>query len=210
MYTQTQGDLEESLKEQYNFLQQSSQSYDNGSISEAKRLALHTRILVHDTSSSKSLLSQLNVKDKMDFLDTSGNITKKESVATCNFVLLQYELFSGQSEILPCLENHVEKQNLPFNDWWEKTIYYDPNTNNYLTRKLLILTVANKDGGAHIDSHIDNKTYVDLTKNNAFGWKATINGNAINTSKALYAMVRQVAFEVISSLDNSSVSGKLK
>lgn len=200
MYTQTNDDFSRFLNEQCRFLEKSNKSWDRGDLSESKRIAVALRVLLHDTASSRSILYQLGRKNDIKFLDTSGEIDKKVNYAVCNFVALKYEILSGKSEIEPLLDKHVNLNYIGFDEWWNKLIYYDPINGNELTRKLLILTLANKDGGAHVDKDIDNQTYVDLTKNNAFGWKATINGNEIDTTKALYSMVRQVSFEVLYTL----------
>ncbi|MFC1897430.1 hypothetical protein ACFLX8_02540, partial [Chloroflexota bacterium] len=61
-YVQTKAELLVHLKDQIAFMTQSASSYDNGSIGEAKRLALVVRVLTHDTSNSASLLTQLEKK----------------------------------------------------------------------------------------------------------------------------------------------------
>jgi len=53
---QTEEELRDQLKDQIHFLIESSNAYDSGSASEAKRLAVAIRILVHDTDISRSLL----------------------------------------------------------------------------------------------------------------------------------------------------------
>lgn len=57
--TLTQEELENHLSKQLQFLQNSSESYDNGFDSEAKRLAVTIRVLLYDTQKSHSLLGQL-------------------------------------------------------------------------------------------------------------------------------------------------------
>lgn len=44
---------------------------DAGDLSEAKRIAVAVRNLVHDTSTSTSILSTLNLKSELRFVDTS-------------------------------------------------------------------------------------------------------------------------------------------
>ena len=51
--------LKENLKEQIHFLNKSSKSYDDGEYIEAKRLAVHLRILLYDKPRIPSLLKQL-------------------------------------------------------------------------------------------------------------------------------------------------------
>ena len=73
-HRQTDPELMEHLNEQMGFLRRSAEHYDGGDFSEAKRLATTLRVLLHDSEKSKSLLTQLSVKDKLRFVDTAGPI----------------------------------------------------------------------------------------------------------------------------------------
>ncbi len=68
---QTKAELLNHMKEQISFMLASAESYDRGFEGEARRLAVSIRILVHDTSQSKSLLTQIGKKD-IGFLDTAS------------------------------------------------------------------------------------------------------------------------------------------
>src|SRR4051794_38541440 len=70
-YAQTREDLERLLREQVTFLRRSAEAYDAGDEAEAKRLATHVRVLVHDTESSHSLLGLLGVKEQLGYEDTT-------------------------------------------------------------------------------------------------------------------------------------------
>lgn len=61
--TQAESDLQKHLCEQLEFLCYSASQYDIGKIAEAKRMAHTLRILLHDTKKSKSLFSQLRMKN---------------------------------------------------------------------------------------------------------------------------------------------------
>lgn len=66
-----------------------------------------------------------------------------------------------------------------------------------LTRKELILSVANKDGGAHIDAVLDEK-YGSLSRKNSLGWmfsKGPEQQGALRAPEK--AAVRQIAHEVL-------------
>jgi len=49
----------------------SATAFDSGFEAEAKRLAVSLRVLLHDTNSSRALLDQLGVKNKLRFTETS-------------------------------------------------------------------------------------------------------------------------------------------
>ena len=58
-YQQTSEELLAHLWDQIKFLVASSKSYDQGFEGEAKRLAVAIRVLMHDTTQSNALLTQL-------------------------------------------------------------------------------------------------------------------------------------------------------
>ena len=60
-FTQSDEDLRSQLKDQILFLRNSAKAYDEGDISEAKRIATVIRILIHDKGNSTSLLTQLSL-----------------------------------------------------------------------------------------------------------------------------------------------------
>ena len=76
-YRQSNDELMSHLKEQINFLINSSKSFDKGNEAEAKRLANHLRILLHDTKNSTSLLEQLGKKNKMRYYDSAWKFDPK-------------------------------------------------------------------------------------------------------------------------------------
>jgi hypothetical protein len=96
-YVLTHDDLVEKLRQQLGFLRHSAALFDQGSEDEALRLAQLVRILVHATSSSHSLLSQLGVKETFDYLDTSEPIDPRNLLATMGLVAAKIEFGSGDS-----------------------------------------------------------------------------------------------------------------
>ena len=69
-YQQSKDELQQHLKDTVQALELSSHAFDDGCEGEAKRCAAAIRVLVHDTSYSKSLLNQLGLKEA-SFYDTS-------------------------------------------------------------------------------------------------------------------------------------------
>lgn len=59
--------LEQRLREQLIFWQRSATLYDAGHVEEARRLAVHLRVLLHDSTTSSALLTQLGLKAKLRF-----------------------------------------------------------------------------------------------------------------------------------------------
>ncbi|MFP3702034.1 hypothetical protein SB758_41815, partial [Burkholderia sp. SIMBA_013] len=60
------------LSEQLGFLKRSALAFDEGEASEAKRVAVSLRVLLHDTPASESLLKQMQLKDSIRFRDSAG------------------------------------------------------------------------------------------------------------------------------------------
>jgi hypothetical protein len=194
---QTQDELQRLLKEQLQFLRTSARLYDEGEHSEAKRLAVSIRVLVHDTKKSKSLLGQLGLKSQ-DFLDTAiPRIVDSEFTYSG---LVYTFLGTGKVEYIPLYSatkdtsTHVE-----FDTWWLTPIFIDDQRRT-INRKELVLGAANRDGGAHVDPSLDS-TYADLTRNNSLrelrfdgiSWEKMPNVES--------ATLRQITHEILQTLE---------
>ena len=197
---QTQEELVAHLKENLVFLKTSAISFDNGNLGEAKRLAVSIRVLLHDTKQSKSLFKLLKLKQHFVFLDTAHDYDPTNLVSHHGLVGLK---ISNQknSYIAFCGEglNNKSFESIPFKQWWNKIVISDLKKNQF-TRGELILALANKDGGAHVDPNLD-KAYADLTRNNSVGWISSNNGIKTPMSDIELFSVRQIAYEVIYSLE---------
>ena len=66
------------FREQMQFFRSSSAAYDAGNTTEALRLAVSLRVLLHDTPQSTSILSQLGVKTDLAFVNTALTPVVKE------------------------------------------------------------------------------------------------------------------------------------
>ncbi|MEK7524718.1 MAG: hypothetical protein AAB588_06875 [Patescibacteria group bacterium] len=161
---QTPEELEGHLNEQIVFLKVSAEAYDKGFSGEAKRLAIALRILLHDTSSSRSLLGQLGRKNGM-FLDSSFPLPSNDSPIIASYAGLAVL----GSKAMPKLEDRECETMKPFEEWWHRVVIID-NERNSFTRESIVLNVADKDGGAHIDPSL-NDAYMKLTRKNSMGWK---------------------------------------
>lgn len=68
------------------------------------------------------------------------------------------------------------------------------------SRKDLILTVANKDGGAHVDPILDEK-YADLSRRNSLAWRFSSPRGDVPLEGPEKAAVRQITHEILKSLN---------
>lgn len=151
------------LDDQLQFLRSSSVSYDNGFIGEAKRLALVIRILVHDTQSSVSLLTSLDVKDKFLYYDHHPAGIEPGTVFQTR---LRIQVTPDGPQYLPHDKPPAHKH--PFSDWWNNILIVNSPDVSY-TRKQVVLSVANTDGGGHVDPKLD-ESYASLIDGTKAGW----------------------------------------
>ncbi len=161
-HRQTDPELMEHLYEQMGFLRRSAEHYDAGDFSEAKRLAMTLRVLLHDSQKSKSLLKQLALKDKLRFVDTAGAIERDRFEvlpggrfrASIGIAMPLAPLAWGSWKgfrFIARLDDHRTTFNpVPFHTWWTSPVVAIPPKFR-LSRRDLVLGVANQDGGAHVD-----------------------------------------------------------
>jgi SEC-C motif len=187
-------DFETELTTQLGFIQRSADSYDNGYEDEAKRLATTIRVLVHDTKNSISLMTHLDRKS-IKWLDSATLVCLNNLVQQCNLVLLE----AGTSEptFLAKLDSDITEKWVNFDEWWNAQIFRDVDGSG-VTRKKLILTAANQDGGAHVDHRLDEDYYSFAT--GKLGIQIISNGSDIPMEGPHRAAIRQIAHEVLRTL----------
>ena len=199
---QSTEDLNEHLKRQIGFIRRSCEAYDKGFTDEAIRLATIVRVLVHDTTQSKSLLGQLGIKNSMEFFDSSDDYDP----ATCIFdfrglVLLRVGGHGGNFIprcLVPPRPDLTEKWK-PFGQWWQKTVIVDAQREKF-SRGGIILALSNKEGGAHIDPKLDD-AYAALTRENSMGWTFEVAGGKGIITGIETASSRQIAHEILISIE---------
>lgn len=162
--TRDNDDYLESLHEQLDFLIDSCEKFDMGKFHYAKQIAKDIRVLVHQTRDSTSLLTWLGKQNSMNFCSTASmpkNAVYFISIVTpTNRIVLND---SGQQSIehtfLPILNSNktLGKKWINFENWYNHPVLVCKPTS--ISRKDIILFLANKDGGAHVDSYVDEKIY---------------------------------------------------
>lgn len=86
-----------------------------------------------------------------------------------------------------------------FGRWWEKDIVIkEGQSGKAYTRRSLVLFAANKDGGAHVDTHLDT-SFEGLKDGSGIGW--TVTGFSSQTDGSFIPdvqahSIRQIAYEV--------------
>lgn len=194
----TQAELNVLLEEQLDFLKFSCASFDKGFEGEIKRLAVSARVLVHDTGASISLLTLANKKNT-NFLDTSEPYDDENAFSHSS--LVQIHMSSTGAKPKAHLDDDIQSNWISFDAWWNGIVLVDLKKNEF-SRKDIVLYLANKDGGAHVDHEIDEK-YHDLRTKNSLGWITDLgDGREIKGEDHVPATMRQIAHELIRSLDS--------
>jgi len=201
-YSQTQDELLTHLKEQIAFMKQSASSYDSGFEGEAKRLAVVIRVLIHDTSQSSSLLTLLGVKRNTSFYDSAAAYNPRNLLTSSCLTVMRISPAGG--EYVAPLDNlspaRSKDKRVGFDRWWNRNIVLKDNANNTFTRKDLVLAVANKEGGAHIDPKLD-EAYANLSRFNSMAWKFFKSGVERDFKNSpVLPSIRQITHEVLKTL----------
>ncbi len=188
----------EQLKRHLGFLEGSCAAYDSGHQEEALRIAVSLRVLFHDTQNSVSLLSHLGIKSNVRILSTFAPGFKPDPKRSIRVCYTPMWLNCSTGERTPPLEKADCHEFVSVDDWWlEMVSSWDVE----LTRKDIVLCAANQDGGAHVDAKPDNKT-----KELVMGVGILrIESNGYVTTRLLdnhhFPVLRQFAYEVLSSPD---------
>lgn len=199
---QSRDDLNRHLVEQGDFLKTSADSFDAGHEAEAKRLASILRLLLHDTGRSQALLGQLGVLYSMPFVDSIGAAPEK-AVA---WIPVQMSL-GPRGMVYHAKLGTPTLRSIPFAEWWAATIYISAVPKLELTRKDLVLSMADMDGGAHVDPELKG-AYAFLSRQDV--WETYRDGVKIDsvTPGPVKVLVRQIAHEVDRSLRDTPVGPK--
>lgn len=135
-------DLGTYLNEHLKFIRASAHSFDAGFEGEAKRLAVSARVLLHDSPQSHSLMGQLGLLNIL-FYSMAYRWDAKNLLPHHGLLQLRINT-SGPSYHAPFDDRppHLLRW-IPFDDWWSE-IVFDDRKGNSLTRKQLVLALANK------------------------------------------------------------------
>jgi hypothetical protein len=192
----------EALEEQRHLLRKSVSAICEGDLAEAIRVATTIRVLVHETSSSKPLLKQLASNYlELEILDKKGPEHDQELPAGTHAAVVLYvpiglTLSAGGTFLNPTLppENYVPSI---IGKWWERPSLILPGLGGF-SRRQLILGLANKEGGAHIDLDVSQR-YQQLmdSKSLRIGWSE----GEVAPIKVSRLMAGQAGIELLDCLD---------
>jgi hypothetical protein len=194
------------LTEKRQAMLHSSASYDQGNLWEAKRLANEIAMLVHDPvrGRSKSLLTQLGCKADLRFHDTCANhpaMVRDGEIFPPSGLLGLAGDANGWRIVPSCQLSEMPSdwsEDQKFRFWWEESVTRFVGRAN-LSRKNLVMSARDQDGGAHVDGVLELKSYADFAFDAASS--ARVNGQPL--PNAHLACIRQIAWELMQTLDDA-------
>lgn len=187
-------EFSENLKVHLAFLARSCELYDQGYKEEALRLAVSLRVIFHDTKQSISLLQHLNLKDKVKLISTFvSQKSMGDKFGNINWHTVIPLMLTSNGVIAPT-NTWDARSILSANDWWNEEIWLENELK--LSRKDIVLSAANQDGGAHLDANPSTKTKALKT-----GPIVTVKINGKLVENGLtnhhYPLIRQISYEVL-------------
>lgn len=193
MAQKSQDDLDAHFQEQMQFLYASAKVYDEGLQIEAVRLATIFRTLLHDgPASSKSLLAQMGVKQQLRYANTGMTIPDNgDFVGT---VLAPIRVGGSSSQPYVALLHDAEVQGRQsFGGWWNAVVIQAHQIR--FTRKDVVLTLANKEGGSHVDPKREAR--YDFLRRLGVGWEVrNASGDVVDPGNPALPTMRQMTFEL--------------
>lgn len=187
-------------------------AYDKGEFSIIKRSSTTLRMLFYDSKTSHSLINQISNKKILPMQSYIEYPTKKKMffgyVFCARFWSSPPEINSHYDTFLFSPPNDFENF-IPFDDWWDGSIF---SWGEDFTRKRLVITIANQDGGAHFDPEIDSSYRSLVNGDTGFHIKAKNNNHIIfggspkQNNKDIFfkdlhlALLREIVHETIISL----------
>ena len=194
----SKNELVDQLKSQLFKLETFNSLFDSGNWSIAIEIAVKLRVIFHNTDKSKSLLALLKMQH-VHFLDTSDKFNPRSPISHWGLLIMTLgeRTIANNQFFQPKLNDSTTMNNVSFENWWNNKKILKGFDNNTFTRKKLILEVANKDGGAHVDEYL-NEDYRKLSRENSIGWSfVTEQGEKTPFNNPVLPSIRQISYEAI-------------
>lgn len=192
-------ELIEHLREQMYFLGSSAAAFDAGATLEAKRLAVALRVVLHDTTNSRSVLGQLCDVASLQFPCVNQSPASAAPGTAFSFGGMYY--FAGDRLIA---KTAMSGRTVGFSDWWNETCNFTQSIS--ISRRLAVLALANKGGGAHVDPRARND-YRRIAELHELGWTLVEGSDESSTkdtplNNPLPQIVRAASAEVLELLSD--------
>jgi len=194
----SKGDLEQELRNQLALLKHACDAFDNGFTHIGKHIALTLRVLLYHHGQSQALLRQLGLLDKR-FLDSAGDIDRRNELSEWRLCVFRLRS-DGGNFLAKCLSGGDTNSLrwLSFENWWNNPVIKDKQ-HRFFNRRELVLNVADTDGGAHVDSELE-EAYMALSRENSLGWNFFDGEKSTPFIGPELQCMRQIAHEVLETI----------
>lgn len=184
------------LKTHLDLLARSCIAYDQGHLEEALRMAVSLRVMFHDTHSSTSLLAHLGAKETTSLKSTFASKKSMERDFPGFRGLTILPIMMTSAGVKAPTDIWEVRSILTAEEWWSEGIWLEGGT--ALSRRDIVLSAANQDGGAHVDDKPSAKTKMIKAGPQI---TVTVNGKLLEPGMENhhYPLLRQMAFEVTTS-----------
>ena len=197
--------LRERFEEQRLFLSKSIKEFVSGDLAEAVRIAITIRVLVHETGSSKSLLGQLTpnyldlkILDRAPVREETQELPHGTQSVVVMSVPISVKMKAEGVFLNPDLDVEAYQASI-LGKWWGRHSLILPGLGGF-SRKEIVRGLADKEGGAHVDTDINPK-YQQLldSKSLQLGW----NQEAVSPLNLSRFMAGQAGVELLDCLDKN-------
>lgn len=193
--------FKEKFEEQLRFLARSCELFDQGHEDESLRLATSLRVIFHNTKNSTSLLKHLGLEHEKMLSSSRGYSDWRDYLAH------EIDLSSPNAvRMVPLLGEQFIQRSM--DDWWDNEPVFVHATEKF-SRRVVILSAANKDGGAHVDKQLEAYYEVLCAGEYAIGITGNLQykgpppfpqGVTVFPKNAHLALIRQFAHETMCSV----------
>jgi len=189
--------LRSKLEEQCHLLRKSINDLAGGDLVEALRISIILRVLVHETAGNTPLLKQLNPNYlELPVPDEPPPAKEELPPGVHKAVVLSVPVSVNISPVGVFFNPKLADDRIavPLGIWWERPSLIIPGSGGY-SRKEVILGLAHKEGGAHVDLDVSRK-YQQLLDYKAYILQST----PVNLSRM---MVGQAGVEILECLKHN-------
>ena len=213
-----QSEVEATFRYWLKRLEKLCEEYDKGDERSALLMSAGLRLLLKTKSRTVSLVDQMGL-GSLPFLDSrksprglsfcnvdggTHNLSVIMTTAVDIYMLGVHIKNSPEGiisyECTPILgRNSFRSSEVSFEEWYNQTVFALPGL--VLTRKDLIESIAEQDGGVHFDENLSLEAYCALRRGDAFQWN--VNGTIVEfENNPAYASLRQIAYEVLTTFNS--------
>jgi hypothetical protein len=162
-------------------------------------------VILHDAKRrTVSLLTQIGVKEKIPFVSSAVPVNPNNLLAEMPLVMVR--LTDHGADYLPLCSvggGPIPPRQMSFDEWWNEPIFTDRQKAT-LSRRTLVQTLRDQEGGSHFDDEIKDAIYRAVAYDNAAGW---LHGPPGGPGKPInpgphFASMRQIAWEIEQSLSS--------